>query len=166
VTLADHRRLTPWLLTWVVLQLGLLAAQLSGQKTSPDWLPPLAPDEAVAVKAGPVPPKLPLEAYANTWEHPLFNRQREPDASLVGESASGSMQGLRLTGSVITDSLRIALLRDANGKSLSLAQGKALPNGWTLQRVEATQAIFVSGEQQQRLRLLKELPAAVSPEQP
>ena len=166
MTSADHRRLTPWLLAIVAIQLAAVAFQILGPGPEPVWLAPLPPAEASVGHSAPAPPTLPLHAYANTWERPLFNMRRQPDNPSVSGGAPASLQGLVLTGSIITDTLRVALLKDPNGKAVSIAQGKALPGGWLLEHVDATGAVFVSGERQLRLPLRKDGQAATAVQQP
>jgi len=151
MTRADHQRLKPWLAALATVLLAVLLAQLAGLGREVTWLPPqpAKADPPSATEAA----RPPLQAFANTWEQPLFSPGRQPDATPLGDGTPASLQGLVLTGSLVTDTLRIALLRDAGGKAITLAQGKRLSNGWTLERLEPTEAWFVFDGQQQRLRL-------------
>lgn len=153
MTRDDHRRLFPWLLAVASALVVVLVAQALGLGGAVTWLPPMASDDVSSTPGQAPPPTVPLQAYANTWEHPLFAPGRQADVTAVDAGTPLSLDGLTLTGSVITDHLRIALLKDASGKAVALVQGATLPNGWTLERLDATEALFVSGAQQQRLRL-------------
>lgn len=150
---ADHRRLRPWLLALSAVLMATIVAQGLGLGQGFTWLPPLSSDLPGPLVGDAPPVAPPLQAFANTWEQPLFSPGRLPDAKPIGNEAPAALQGMVLTGSLITDTLRIALLRDASGKGVSVAQGEALANGWTLERLDATEALFVLDGQQQWLRL-------------
>ncbi|EPM81434.1 general secretion pathway protein N, partial [Pseudomonas syringae pv. actinidiae ICMP 18886] len=64
-----------------------------------------------------------------------------------------SLAGLTLTGVIMDGSLRVALIKQASGPALKIRQGDRLPNGWTLDRLEPTQATFKLDERTQILRL-------------
>ena len=153
MTRVDHLRFRPWLLALIGVLMATIVAQVLGLGRDLTWLPPLANDLPEPLVSDATPAAPPLQALANTWEHPLFSPGRQPDVRPLGDTTPASLQGMVLTGSLVTDTLRVALLRDASGKEVSVAQGKALANGWTLERLDPTEALFVLEGQQQRLRL-------------
>ncbi|TWI56676.1 general secretion pathway protein N [Pseudomonas duriflava] len=154
---ADHRRLTPWLLIVAVLLAALALALAVGINRQVKWLPPQeAPRQAASADAQALPVPPPLDAYANTWKQPLFSPDRQPDQQMAQASEPQQLQGFSLTGVIVTNTLQVALLKDSSGKDFSLVRGKQLPNGWTLERVEATQVLFTAGDRQQILPLSRE----------
>ena len=112
----------------------------------------------MAVEAPP-----PLSSYADIWERSLFNRDRKPDpaASIAtGEHDTQSLAGLSLNGVAVSAALRRALFKTREGKSLSVAEGETLPNGWRVERISAEKVSlsFKSTEQELSIPVLK-LPA-------
>ena len=149
---SGQQRLTPWLLGLAALLAGLDLALLSGLDRAPHWLPALPPSSA-----SPLPPALtvavpPLQGYAMTWQQPLFNPNRQPDLARAGDP-SASLDGLVLSGVVLGQTLRMALLKTPEGKGLSVALGKTLPNGWTLEHLDRDQARFSAAHGEQTLTL-------------
>jgi general secretion pathway protein N len=154
---ADQRRLTPWLALIVGTLAALLTALALGIGRGVEWLPPLeAQHSSATVTSSELPNPPPLEAYANTWQQPLFSPDRQVDQKVAAPGQPTFLTGYVLTGIILTDSLQLALLKDTAGKSISVVKGKPLPNGWTLESVQANKATFVSGERRQSLPLVIE----------
>lgn len=148
------QRLAPWLLGLSAALASLDLALLSGLGDQPQWLP-APPPSAVAPARAAAPVVLPpLQDYAATWQQPLFNPNRQPDASTAGGQAA-SLDGLVLSGVVLGQTLQLALLKTPEGKGLSVAVGKTLPNGWTLAHLERTQARFTAANGEQTLTLYR-----------
>jgi general secretion pathway protein N len=154
---ADQRRLTPWLALTAGLLTALLVMLALGIGRNVEWLPPLEAQHSTATVRSPeLPSAPPLNAYANTWQQPLFSPDRQSDQKMAAPDQPTYLTGYVLTGIIMTDSLQLALLKDNAGKAFSVTQGKALPNGWTLASVTANKAIFASGDRQQSLPLIIE----------
>ncbi|RMR05537.1 general secretion pathway protein GspN [Pseudomonas syringae group genomosp. 3] len=142
------------LLALAALLAGLIALVLSGAAHSPDWLPEQAPRNPLDQKAQVhIAPSATLDSLANTWKTPLFSPDRSPDAAVRKAEQATSLAGLTLTGVIMDGSLRVALIKQASGPALKIRQGDRLPNGWTLDRLEPTQATFKLDERTQILRL-------------
>lgn len=145
-----------WSLLGVASMLALLIALvLGGNFHSPDWLPAPEP-RAAAGAAGPVqqPPKASLDSLSNTWEAPLFNPDRKPDPAVrQTDTQAINLSDLNLTGVIIDGSTRLALIKQSGGKDLKVRQGDRLPNSWTLQQLDPTQATFSLDGRFQVLRL-------------
>ena len=138
----------------VVGGLALAAgAVLSGAGRDPGWLPPAAARPPVASKhtTAQALPVVELNSLADAWQKPLFSTDRSPDQAVQGPGAD--LAGLVLTGVMINGDLKLALLRDASGHGLKVAEGQALPNGWTLQQLSPLAAQFVRQGQTRSLRL-------------
>lgn len=154
---ADQRRLTPWLVLITGLSAALLVLFALGIGRNVQWLPPLEAQHSPATVRSPeLPNAPPLDAYANTWQQPLFSPDRQSDQKMAAPGQPTYLTGYVLTGIILTDSLQLALLKDNSGKALSVTRGKALPNGWKLESVTANKAVFVSGDRQQSLPLVIE----------
>ena len=137
-------------LDWVLLGLAALLVAvigllLGGAVHSPDWLPPPAQRDST-LQTTPVheAPMTSVQSLSNTWRTPLFSTNRSPDvaARQAGAQAASSLTGLTLTGVIIDGSMRVALLKQSNGAALKMKQGDRLVNGWTLERLDPTQATF------------------------
>ncbi|WP_106477830.1 hypothetical protein [Phytohalomonas tamaricis] len=151
---ADHRRLTPWLMLTAALLTASLLFFATGVGRHVHWLPSQEKKpQAVSTNTPALPAPPPLEAYANTWKQPVFSPDRKPDQQMSIASETQLLQGFTLTGVIVTDTLQLALLKDSHGKALSLARGKALPNGWKLERVEPDEVLFTAGDRQHLLPL-------------
>ncbi len=151
---ADQRRLTP-VLVMVAVALGAIWLLLwLGVGRSVHWnaarprvpLPP--PGKSVSL-----PTPLPLQQFAVVWQKPLFNPDRKPIAYAAdGDSNLGD---LRLTGIILTPSLRMVLLQNAKGdRQVSLQQGQSLPDGSvTLMEIRPRSALFDSAAGRTELKL-------------
>ncbi|MFC3944970.1 general secretion pathway protein GspN [Pseudomonas gingeri NCPPB 3146 = LMG 5327] len=157
-------RLTLWLGVFVTSTAALCLALFEGLGAGVEWYPEqvqppaAAPPASVAVEAPP-----PLSSYAAIWERSLFNRDRKPDpaASIAtGEHDTQSLAGLSLNGVAVSPAMRRALFKTREGKSLSVAEGETLPNGWRVERISAEKVSlsFKSTEQELSIPVLK-LPA-------
>lgn len=58
-----------------------------------------------------------------------------------------------MTGVVLNDALRVALLKPADGPALKVHQGQTLPNGWRLEHLTPRHARFVLDGRTQTLSL-------------
>ncbi|MCQ2990614.1 general secretion pathway protein GspN [Pseudomonas tremae] len=143
------------LLACAALLAALIALIFSGAAHSPGWLPEQAPrnltDQKAQIHSA---PSATLDSLANTWKTPLFSPDRSPDTAVrKTDVQASSLAGLTLTGVIMDGSLRVALLKQASGPALKVRQGARLPNGWTLERLEPTEATFKLDERTQVLRL-------------
>lgn len=148
-------RFTP-LRAALVLCAGTLAATAAGIAgglgSAPGWLPPGPARPLVEAHGAAIElPQVSLDSLDAAWHKPLFSPNRAPDQSTHG--ASADLAGLVLTGVVVNDDLKLALLRDASGHPLRVHQGQALPNGWTLQQLSPLEAQFAYQGQTRSLRL-------------
>lgn len=148
---------SPLNLGLVAIALCLLAAAVwmwSSSAPTPQWLP--AADIKTASTGSEekeVTPDPDLDTFANTWQSPLFNPDRAPDRQPKVDRASLDLAGITLTGVIIGGGQQVALLKQADGRDLKLAQGASLPNGWTLRRIEPLAAYFEYEGNVRELRL-------------
>lgn len=138
--------------------LGLLMAViLSSIGDEPQWLPE-APARAHPSAQVQVAPSVPLENLAATWQAPLFSPDRSPDR-VVGKAQVTSLSNLTLSGIMITGNLQMAMLKQADGRALTVRLGQALPNGWRLDHLTPQSARFSLDGRTQTLSLYaKRLP--------
>jgi len=155
-------RPTFWLGVCVVSLAALCLALFEGLGAGIEWYPELAhtpptsPATPAAVEATPA-----LAAYAEIWGRSLFNRDRKPDPVAGNEHDTQSLAGFSLNGIAVSPALRKALFKTKEGKSLSVAEGETLPNGWRIERITAqtVSLSFKSAQQELSLPVLK-LPAS------
>jgi general secretion pathway protein N len=133
--------------------LAALAASLSlGAGQHADWLPP-SPARPLPGAAKPVAlTPLPEQSLALVWQQSMFSPDRKPDLA-TGKQQASSLAGIRLTGVIIDGQAQWALLRLPSKRSLKLAVGNDLDNGWTLSAVTPQQATFTHQGQTQQLSL-------------
>ncbi|MEB2647355.1 general secretion pathway protein GspN [Pseudomonas sp. C 49-2] len=138
--------------------LGLLMAViLSSIGDEPQWLPE-APARAHPTAQVQVAPSVPLENLAATWQAPLFSPDRSPDR-VVGKAQVTSLANLTLSGIMITGNLQMAMLKQSDGRALTVRLGQALPNGWRLDHLSPQYARFSLDGRTQTLSLYaKRLP--------
>jgi general secretion pathway protein N len=152
---ANQRRLTPVLVMVGGLLCAVLVALFSGAGRGVHWLPrrALAPLPPQGDPAN-VPQPLPLAQFSLVWQRPLFNPDRKPVAHAASAAAVG-LGDLELTGVIITDDLRMALLHDKKtDHEVRLRQGEKTPDGSiTLIDVQARSAIFDSSAGRTELKL-------------
>ncbi len=149
--------LNPRMLTLLLLLIGLglaaaCAALLSGWGQSPQWLPaPAAKPVAASAAQSRQAPSADLDSHALAWQQPIFSADRSPDVAVQG--ASADLAGFTLSGVVLDGGTQVALLRQANGRSLSVRRGQRLDNGWTLEQLDPHEARFTLQGQTRSLRL-------------
>ena len=152
-----------WLLAaacgWAVL-LWLLALFGLGEHIGLVRAPSsLALPPALAVQADPVGP---LSAYPEAMQRPLFTQDRRPraflaagaDAAVMG--AGGGELDFILTGTLITPTLRLAVLQpSAGGDAQRVREGSAPEGaaGWRLVEVQPRRAVFEGSGGQMTLDL-------------
>ncbi|NWD96249.1 general secretion pathway protein GspN, partial [Pseudomonas reactans] len=138
--------------------LGLLMAViLSSIGDEPQWLPE-APARAHPTAQVQIAPSVPLENLAATWQAPLFSPDRSPDR-VVGKAKVTSLANLTLSGIMITGNLQMAMLKQTDGRALTVRLGQALPNGWRLDHLTPQSARFSLDGRTQTLSLYaKRLP--------
>lgn len=128
----------------------------TGVGSEPSWLPPAtAPADAPsrAVEATPLPAAVDLGSLSNSWQTPLFSRDRKPDQPQRTVQPSADLGGLKLTGIVLAEGVRRALFKQADGRDLLLREGARLGSGWRLQRIENQAVQFELDGRSQRLQL-------------
>jgi general secretion pathway protein N len=140
--------------------LVLIALVLSGTWRSADWLPAeAAPRQAIAAKT-PVLRRVELPGLANAWQAPLFSVDRRPDIAQLSSHAASSLSGLTLTGVLLDGNVQLAFVKPATGPGLKVRLNGQLPNGWTLQAISPSSAIFTLGERTETLTVRRlRLPA-------
>lgn len=151
---AAERRLSAPLALIVVLLGALLLALFAGLGRQVHWLPPRPAAPLAAHRdAAKLPAPLPLQQFAQVWQHPLFNPDRKPISHTAG--ANTNLGDMQLTGIIITPGLRMALLRNKSGdKEIRVREGAALPDGsWTLSELRPRSALFDSGGGRTELKL-------------
>lgn len=153
-------RFTPsirWLSATILGLLGLCLVLLNGAGTEVQWLPALSPSTApvkTAAATSPIP--VALSAYEQTWEKPLFNAQRQPDPppSDAEQKTPSSLNGLTLTGVIISGTLRKAFFKTHDGQQLAALEQQQLPNGWRVVQIEPARVSLTQGTNTQTLKLL------------
>jgi hypothetical protein len=147
-----------------MIVLGVAAAAVAAELILP-WEQPS--DMAPAASAAPVelrhaaPP--PPAAHPAIGAHPLFYPSRQPWSAPVAAPQAVAAAPLAppayaLSGVVLTDGARTAILKPANGtRAILLAEGAAV-DGWTLRRVDAAGAHFAAGAQTFDLGFPKPVP--------
>lgn len=149
-------------LEWGLLGLAgllgvLMAVILSSIGDEPQWLPEPVARAHPAVSAR-VAPSVTLDSLAATWQTPLFSPDRSPD-SVVGKARVSSLANLTLSGIMITSNLQLAMLKQADGRPLTVRLGQTLPNGWRLEHLTPQYARFALDGRTQTLNLYaKRLP--------
>ncbi|QVL18968.1 hypothetical protein KH389_27035 [Pseudomonas qingdaonensis] len=156
----DYRRL---LMAWLpyllpTLLMSALWFYLLATEAAVQWpasSPVLAP---VAGQAETAPlaerPMIDLQAYSAVWELPLFAEQRRPDPQDPDAGTPPpALDDLVLTGVIVAPPLRVALLRQSGDQVLSAKEGDALPNGWSLARIEEQKVELTYGEHRHTLEI-------------
>lgn len=143
-------------LEWGLLGLAgllgvLMAVILSSIGDQPQWLPEPVARAHPAVSAR-VAPSVTLDSLAATWQTPLFSSDRSPD-NVVGKARVSSLANLTLSGIMITGNLQLAMLKQADGRPLTVRLGQTLPNGWRLEHLTPLHARFVLEGRTQTLSL-------------
>ena len=139
-----HRRLTPVLGGGCLLLGTLWIFLLRGFGASPSWLPPgRLPYRMIDMPGVAAQPPISLDEFASVWQRPLFAPARRPaPPSVVANEPAQLLDGVILTGTVLTGPLRIALLHDtANGKEVRVHL-REIYRGWMLSELEARRALF------------------------
>lgn len=145
----------------IVLMTAAGLAMLKGWGTDIEWYPKAEPRPAPPKQVAPVvTTSLPLQAYSEIWNRSLFNQDRAADPiapALNVETSAPVLNGLSLTGVVISPSLHKAFFKTAEGKSLGLLKGESLPNGWVVDKIESGKVSlsFKSTQQDLMLPVLK-----------
>lgn len=146
----------------LVLGLGALCLSLlNGLGTSIYWLEALSEGKGDNTEPSTVSNSVlvsaqPLETYSETWTRPLFNPTRQPDPGKtvpVENAIAPPLDGLKLTGVVFSHGLKIALLKDADGRSFNVREGQALPNGWIIETIESRKIHLVYEQIRQSLAI-------------
>ena len=147
-----------WGLLGLVGGLGLLMAViLSSIGDEPQWLPEPAVREHASARVQ-VAPSVALDRLAATWQTPLFSPDRSPDRA-VGNTQASSLANLTLSGILITGNLQMVMLKQADGRPLTVRLGQVLPNGWRLEHLTPQSARFTLDGRTQTLSLYaKRLP--------
>ena len=147
-----------WGLLGLVGGLGLLMAViLSSIGDEPQWLPEPAVREHASARVQ-VAPSVALDSLAATWQTPLFSPDRSPDRA-VGNTQASSLANLTLSGILITGNLQMVMLKQADGRPLTVRLGQVLPNGWRLEHLTPQSARFTLDGRTQTLSLYaKRLP--------
>lgn len=151
---ADQRRLTPVLVMVAALFGAIWLLLLLGIGGGMHWnaARPRVPLPAAGHPVS-LPTPLPLQQFAVVWQKPLFNPDRKPIAYAAdGDSNLGD---LRLTGIILTPTLRMVLLQNAKGdRQVSLQLGQSLPDGSvTLVEIRPRSALFDSSAGRTELKL-------------
>jgi|GEM_PF-414085 len=146
-----------WFSASILSLLGLCVVLLNGAGTEVQWLPAPSPSTAAvktSVATGPIP--VALSAYEQTWEKPLFNAQRQPDPQPVDvdQKTPTSLNGLTLTGAIVSGPLRKAFFKNEQGEQVAALEQQQLPNGWRVVRIEPARVSLTQGANIQTLKLM------------
>ncbi len=169
------RRARPLPMAATALAILVLAAGTAVAQTfvlvdaNGETIPEVAP-EADAPRLSPFP-WLTLDLLAATRDRPLFSPERrgaEPEPEMVEEEpepepeppvpvADVTPPRVRLSGVVISGTLRIAMLHDDDTDDvIRLRQGQSFSD-WTLVSVEPRSVLFRHGEQEHKVDLAAEI---------
>lgn len=144
--------LTLALLACTALLSATAVSLAMGAGQTVQWLPAgEVRESAPAAKPRTVSP-LPAQALALTWQQSMFSPDRKPDR-VTGTRQASSLDGISLSGVIIDGQAQWVLLRMADKRSLKLAVGSTLDNGWTLTGATPQQATFSHQGQTRELRL-------------
>ena len=144
-------RLTLTLLATTALLTATAISLLMGAGQTVDWLPAGALREAAPAKPPQALKALSPQALALTWQQSMFSPQRTADR--VAGKGQASLDGVRLSGVIITGQAQWVLLRMPDQHTLKLAVGSTLDNGWTLTGATPQHATFSHQGQTRELRL-------------
>jgi general secretion pathway protein N len=158
--------------------LGVLAvAQLSGLGTGYSLATEAGADaptgRVATLDRSPIAMR-PWSEYGEILSRPLFNESRAPEESEPtgpGPEAQASALNVVLTGVVLTNDLRIAIVKDnESGKSTRVKLGQPLEGGqagWTLAELKPRGAVFDGGQLgRQELELTVDTKGAPAPAVP
>jgi general secretion pathway protein N len=168
VNAAGQRRLTPILAGIAIALACTTAAFAMGVGRGVHWDDPAPPEPLPPLRAAAMPTPTPLATFAETWQRPLFMADRKPVANAGGDDDSSNIGDLELTGIIVTDGLRMALLRD-RGKdtTVRVKQGAALQDGhWTLAELSPRSAVFDNGGERRELTLKVAAPDPLANQKP
>lgn len=97
-----------------------------------------------------------LEKYSDVWSMPLFATNRVPDA--VSQKTMGALSipvitNVKLTGIVIADKTRVAMISGPDNLSGRYYEGQSLPNGWVVIKIEERKIELGYGQAKKTLEL-------------
>ena len=99
----------------------------------------------------------PLIKYANVWSEPLFNATRAPDKlNATPESVKPvpPLTGYVLTGIIVAQQIKVALLKSGTGEVVSAKEGQMLPNGWRLDQINERHVTLIYEQNRHKLEIL------------
>jgi hypothetical protein len=99
----------------------------------------------------------PLTKYANVWLEPIFNAGRVPDKSNAkSESVKPvpPLTGYMLTGVIVTQQIKVALLKLSAGEVVSAREGQMLPNGWRVDQINERHVTLIYEQNRRILEIL------------
>ncbi|PPS27640.1 hypothetical protein BVY11_09680 [Pseudomonas amygdali pv. morsprunorum] len=139
-------------LLWILLFYGI-GSQLNWPEItrSPQVLT-IAPRQSEGAEVS-----LPLEKYSKIWSEPLFTPERAPDKiDIAPEPVKPvpSMTGYVLTGVIVAQQVKIALLKASTGEVISVKEGQLLPNGWRLDQISERQIELVYEQNRRTIEIL------------
>lgn len=160
--MGEHREVlkaaAPMMVTTAVLVL-LWVAILCGVGSRMEW-PDVAPSSpvpaAASLPAGESAPPPPLQHYVSVWTEPLFTPGRTPDKLNIVPVLTKPvppLAGYALTGIIITQQIKVALLKASSGEAIAAKEGQILPNGWRLDRISDRQIELVFGQHRNTLEI-------------
>lgn len=131
---------------------AVFVSLIFGAGRAEHWLPANAPRERPANPAPQPIPTLTAQELKLSWQQSIFSPDRKSDF-VTGNAEAAALQGVVLTGVVIDGQAQWALLRLANKRTLKLAVGTALDNGWVLTELGPLQATLMYQGQTHQLSL-------------
>lgn len=138
--------------------MAIWVGMLNGLGLTIDWqshaiLPGKAPPITEQPEVTTYQPQPTLQEFRQVWSVPLFNSERHPDAANAEqmiETPTPALDNVLLTGVVIAQELKIALLME-NNEAFAVREGQALPNGWLVERISERHIELVHGQARQNL---------------
>ena len=161
-------------LTWSSLRFGafvLLAgagaalgiaiySELADNSAPEASAPPAAPQAATMP-----PPEAfalpPLQSYSAVTERPLFSPGRKPAPPELSSQPATNVSEFVLSGIVITDNEKVALIADAHAGSLARYREGQIVGGWKLTSIEQDRIVLERGATRQEIKLTDKSRAAV-----
>lgn len=154
-------------LTWSFLRLGAFAVLVAASaglgfviydEIGRDSLPPPA-SPAAAPEPAPMPaPETftlpPLPAYHAVTDRPVFTQNRKPPpAEDVASQPATNVSEFLLSGIIITESEKIALVTNARAGSLARYREGQVMGGWRLQSILQDRIVLERGAERQEIKL-------------
>jgi general secretion pathway protein N len=146
--------LNPFLLVAALLLGALVISLLNGAGRQPPALSPVQPLPWAQAAPPPALAPVPLQSLAQAWQRPLFSTDRSPDLAPALVQPGADVSGLLLTGVMVNGKQRIALFKQADGRTLAVREGATLGGDWRVARIAPREVELSRPGSQQTLQLV------------